>query len=133
MNETLQLIRTRKSVKKYKPDPVSKADLEQIVEAGLWAASGRNFQSPIILAVTNKELRDELSRLNAKVMGAESDPFYGAPAVLVVLAERASPRTYTTVRSRWGICCLRHIRWGLARVGYTARKRRSNRPRVKRY
>ncbi len=91
MNETLQLIRTRKSVKKYKPDPVSKADLEQIVEAGLWAASGRNFQSPIILAVTNKELRDELSRLNAKVMGAESDPFYGAPAVLVVLADKSKP------------------------------------------
>ena len=56
MNETLRLIKSRRSVKKYKDTPVSKADIEKIVEAGTWAATGLNRQSPIILAVTNKEV-----------------------------------------------------------------------------
>lgn len=80
---------TRTSVKKYKPDLVSKEILDQIIEAGTYAPTGRNAQSPIILAVTNKQVRDELSKLNAKVMGVEGvDPFYGAPVVLVVLADK---------------------------------------------
>lgn len=87
---------TRTSVKKYKPDPVSKEILDQIIEAGTYAPTGRNAQSPIILAVTNKQVRDELSKLNAKVLGAEGiDPFYGAPVVLVVLADkRCNTRVY---------------------------------------
>ncbi len=87
---------TRTSVKKYKPDPVSKEILDQILEAGTYAPTGRNAQSPIILAVTNKQVRDELSKLNAKVLGAEGiDPFYGAPVVLVVLADkRCNTRVY---------------------------------------
>lgn len=80
---------TRTSVKKYKPDPVPKEILDQIIEAGTHAPTGRNAQSPIILAVTNRQVRDELSKLNAKVLGTEgSDPFYGAPVVLVVLADK---------------------------------------------
>ncbi len=80
---------TRTSVKKYKSDLVSKEILDQIIEAGTYAPTGRNAQSPIILAVTNKQVRDELSKLNAKVMGVEGvDPFYGAPVVLVVLADK---------------------------------------------
>lgn len=82
---------TRTSVKKYKPDPVAKELLDQIIEAGTYAPTGRNLQSPIILAVTNTQVRDELSKLNAKVLGAPegTDPFYGAPVVLVVLANKA--------------------------------------------
>ena len=64
MNETLQTICTRKSVKKYKPDTVEKALIEKIVEAGTHAPTGLNKQSPIILAVTNRQVRDELSRLH---------------------------------------------------------------------
>ena len=63
-------------------------DINKIIEAGLRAASGRNLQAPIIVAVTNKEIRDSLSRANAEIMGAAADPFYNAPAVLVVLAEK---------------------------------------------
>lgn len=83
-------ILTRRSVKKYKPDPVAKELIEKVVEAGTYAATGRNRQSPIILAVTNKALRDKLSKMNAKIMGMDErfDPFYGAPAVLVVLADK---------------------------------------------
>ena len=91
--DAMQNIRTRKSVKKYKPDPVPKELIEQIVEAGLYAPSGLNKQAPIILAVTNKQLRDELSALNAgaDVVFKRADPFYGAPVVLVVLADKSVP------------------------------------------
>ena len=94
MNEnekTLELIETRRSVRKFKPDAVPKELLEKIVRAGTYAPSGMGWQSPIILAVTNKELRDELSKWNARIMGTDSDPFYGAPAVLVVLADKSKP------------------------------------------
>lgn len=90
--EAIQAMLTRKSVKKYKPQPVEKELIDKIIEAGLNAPSGLNKQSPIILAVTNKEVRDELSRLNA---GDDpffrADPFYGAPCVLVVLADKSVP------------------------------------------
>ena len=94
MNETLQCIKTRKSVKKFKSTPVARELIEQIVEAGTHAPTGRNWQSPIILAVTNKEVRDELSRLNfLSDSDKRIDPFYGAPCVLVVLADK-SKHTY---------------------------------------
>ena len=92
MNETLQTILSRVSVKKYKSDPVPKEMIEKIVEAGLSAPSGLNKQSAIILAVTNKQVRDELSRINAgKDPFKRADPFYGAPCVLVVLADKSVP------------------------------------------
>ena len=90
--ETLETILTRVSVKKYKSDPVPKELLDKIIEAGTHAASGLNKQSPIILAVSNKEIRDQLSYLNAgKDPFKRADPFYGAPVVLVVLADKQVP------------------------------------------
>ncbi len=89
----METILTRRSVKKYKPDMPAREDIDKIIEAGLAAASGRNLQASVIVAVTNKEIRDRLSRDNAAVMGASADPFYGAPCVLVVLAEK-SAHTY---------------------------------------
>ncbi len=82
---------TRRSVRKYRADMVPKETIEKIVEAGTYAATGMNRQSPIIIAVTNKGLRDKLSEMNAKIMGSDMDPFYGAPVVLIVLADRAMP------------------------------------------
>lgn len=93
MNEILECIKTRRSVKKYKSEMPKRADIEAIVEAGIYAASGRNMQAPIIIAVTDKKLRDELMRANAEVLGTSSDPFYNAPLVLVVLAKK-DVRTY---------------------------------------
>jgi len=89
MSEVLTKMQTRRSIRKYKPDMIPKEILEQIVTAGTYAATGRNLQSPIILAITNKEIRDKLSKLNADIMGASNDPFYGAPVVLVVLADKS--------------------------------------------
>ncbi|MBQ7292947.1 MAG: nitroreductase [Clostridia bacterium] len=89
MNEVIKAIKERRSVKSYKPDAVPTELLYAILEAGTYAPTGRNMQSPIIIAVTDKAVRDRLARLNAEVMGMDGDPFYGAPAVLVVLADRS--------------------------------------------
>lgn len=93
VNEVIDAMVERRSCRSFKPDMPSEEDLDAIVEAGLFAANGRGKQSPIIIKVTNRELRDRLSAMNAKVMGAPegTDPFYGAPAVLVVLADRNVP------------------------------------------
>jgi nitroreductase len=85
MNETLKTIKNRRSIRKYKSDAVPCEIIEKIAEAGTYAASGMNRQQTIILAITDKETRDSLARDNASIMGRDSDPFYGAPAVLVVL------------------------------------------------
>lgn len=91
LNKTLELMQTRRSVRGFKPDPVPEEILDQIVEAGTWAATGRNRQSPVIIKVTNRELIRKLSKLNGEIMGTDSDPFYGAPAVLIVLADKTVP------------------------------------------
>ena len=91
MNETLKTLTERRSCRSYKADPVPQEILDQILEAGTYAATGMGKQSPIMIAVTDKETRDQLSRMNAAVMGANMDPFYGAPVVIVVLANRAVP------------------------------------------
>ena len=89
MEDILDVIVSRRSVKKFKRDTVEKCLVEKVVTAGMYAPSGKNQQSPIILAVTNKEIRDKLSSLCAKCRGIENfDPFYGAPVALVVLADK---------------------------------------------
>ena len=89
----MDIILSRVSVKKYTDKKVPTELIDKVIEAGLAAASGRNMQAPIIVAVTNKEIRDALSKANADVMGATIDPFYNAPVVLVVLADK-SAHTY---------------------------------------
>ena len=89
--ETLQCIKTRRSIRKYKDDPVPEDLLEKILEAGIWAPTGMGMQSPTIVAITNKEQRDRLMKLNAEILGRDMDPFYGAPIVLVILVDKAAP------------------------------------------
>lgn len=93
MNEVIEAMKERRSVRAYTDEVPSDEQIDQVVEAGLWAASGRGRQSPIVLAVTDRALRDRLSAMNARIMGAPegTDPFYGAPVVLVVLADRSVP------------------------------------------
>ena len=95
MNETIQTLKTRRAVRTFSDRPVPRELIEQIIDAGLWAPSGMGRQSPIIVAVTDRALRDRISQMNADVMRAggyapegEFDPFYGGPVVLVVLADR---------------------------------------------
>ena len=91
MAETLTTLKTRRSCRAYKPELIEEEKLNAILEAGTYAATGMGKQSPIIIAVTDRALRDRLSKMNAAVMGADMDPFYGAPEVLVVLADKAMP------------------------------------------
>lgn len=93
MNETLKVLEERRSCRNFKPDMITEDELQQILRAGTYAATGMGKQSPIIIAVTKKELRDQFAEENRKIMGAPEgvDPFYGAPVILVVLANKAIP------------------------------------------
>ena len=91
MNNTLETIKNRRSCKNFSNEMIDKELVKKVVEAGVCAPSGMNKQSPIILAVTNFEVRNKLSSLNASIMNRDIDPFYGAPVVLVVLADRSIP------------------------------------------
>ena len=91
MSEVINNMKTRRSIRKYKPDMIPEDVLNRIIDAGTYAATGMGKQSPIIIAVTNKEIRDKFSKMNAEIMGVDSDPFYGAPVVLIVLADKSRP------------------------------------------
>ena len=93
MKDLLELMKTRRSVRKYKPDMIPQDVLDRIIIAGTYSATGRNLQSPIIIAVTNKEMRDKISEMNRKIGGWDEgfDPFYGAPVILIVLADKSCP------------------------------------------
>ena len=95
MNEVIKNIMSRRSCRSFDPDKIPSEDiLRQIAEAGTWAPTGMGYQKPIILAVTNKEMRDRISKMNAEIMGVKSDPFYGAPAMFIVLVENWANAQY---------------------------------------
>ena len=96
MSTTMQDLLTRRSVRSYTDQIPPKEVIEEICKAGTYAPTGMNRQAPIIIAVTNREVRDKLSKLNAAVFGPDndSDPFYGAPVVLVVLADTTAAMTW---------------------------------------
>lgn len=91
MNEALSCILNRRSVRAYRPEQISDTELEAILRAGLYAPTAMNRQSPIMLVIQDKETISMLSGMNAKVMGLDTDPFYGAPTVIVVLADKNIP------------------------------------------
>ena len=94
MNETLKVLKERRSIRKYKKDQINEDQLNQILEAATYAPTGMGKQSPIMVVVQDEETIKELSKMNAEVTGTNSDPFYGAPTVVVVLADRGSRPTY---------------------------------------
>lgn len=87
MKEVLQVLKSRRSTKAYTDQPVSDALLDAILEAGLYAPTGKNNQKVITVAVRDRATRDQLSRMNAAILGSDADPFYGAPCVVVVLSD----------------------------------------------
>lgn len=93
MNEIIKAMEERRSIRKFKAEMPKKEDLAQIIEAGLYAANGRGQQAVITVAVTDPKLRDQLSAANCKIGGFPEgfDPFYGAPAILIVLADKNWP------------------------------------------
>lgn len=85
--EMLTLIKTRRSCRSYRPDAVPDDVLDKVLEAGTYAPTGGGRQSPVIIAVRDPKLRSALSAMNAEIMGGNTDPYYGAPVVVLVLAE----------------------------------------------
>ena len=92
MNPILESMHTRRSIRRYKPELPAREDLEAIADAGLYAASGKGLQSARIVIITNPDLRERLRVMNTRIGGwaEDFDPFYGAPAILLVLADRSS-------------------------------------------
>ena len=91
MSKVLEEMKTRRSIRKFKPDMIPQDILDRIIEAGTFAANGRGTQNTIIFQVTNKEIRDEIAMRNADIMGSNTDPFYGAPVILIVLGKKDWP------------------------------------------
>ena len=94
MNEAINVLKGRRSIRKYKKDQINEDQLNQILEAATYAPTGMGKQSPIMVVVQDEETIKELSKMNSEVMGTNSDPFYGAPTVVVVLADRGCRPTY---------------------------------------
>jgi nitroreductase len=86
-NATLDTLLTRRSVRSFKPEQISDAELDAVLEAGMYAPSGANQQAALIVAVQDEATKAAISRMNATVMGSTSDPYYGAPTVILVLAD----------------------------------------------
>ena len=92
MNETLRVLRERRSIRKYKAEQITDAELDAILEAGTWAPTGMGKQSPVMVVVQDAETIAYMSGLNAEIQGNPGvDPFYGAPTVVVVLADSTNP------------------------------------------
>ncbi|MBE6682623.1 MAG: nitroreductase family protein [Ruminococcaceae bacterium] len=104
MNETIKTLTTRRSIRSFCDKPVSREDIDTILQAGLYAPTGRNSRDTLFLVVTDKKLRDKISKMNAAVMGGDSDPFYNAGTVIIVFADRN--RT-TTVED--GSCAMANL------------------------
>lgn len=93
MNETLKVLESRRSCRSFKPEMIKEEELNAIIKAGTYAATGMGKQSPIIIAVTDKTCRDAIAEENRKIGGWKEgfDPFYGAPVILIVLADKSVP------------------------------------------
>ena len=90
-NETLDVINSRRSIRAYKSDAIPRELLNAVLEAGTSAPTGMGRQSPVIIAVESKAYRDRVSKLNAAVLGSDTDPYYGAPVIILVLADSSRP------------------------------------------
>ena len=121
MSDVLQKMETRRSIRKFKGDMVPQDIMDKIIEAGLYAASGHGEQNTIMIQVTNKELRDTISQLNCQIGGWKEgfDPFYGAPAMIIVLAKRVGLTGFMMAVWLWEILCWPPTSWALAAAGFT--------------
>lgn len=121
MNEVLTALKTRRSIRKFRSDPVPQALLDEIMEAGLYAASGMDRQKTIILCLTDPDVIARLSRANAQIAGYKegTDPFYGAPAVLVVLSPKEVPTALYDGSLVLGNLMTAPTPWVLVPAGFT--------------
>jgi nitroreductase len=91
MNETMKTLLTRRSIRKFKPEQVADEELNAVLEAGKYAPSGANAQSALFVVVQDRETIKKLSAMNAAVLQKNMDPYFGAPTIILVLADRTKP------------------------------------------
>ncbi|MGN0869487.1 MAG: nitroreductase family protein [Akkermansia sp.] len=91
MNATLETLKSRRSCRHYRPEPITEAELDAVLEVGTYAPTGHGSQSPVMVAVRSPELLKRLSAVNAAIMGTDRDPFYGAPTAIIVFADTSAP------------------------------------------
>ena len=132
MSDILEVIKTRRSVRKYKSDMVPAEIIDKIIEAGTYAATGMDRQSPIILAVTDKELRDKLSKMNSRIMG-KSEDFMVHQLCLLFLLIRVCLHIYMMVLWLWEILCLRHTHLVWIAAGYIELRKNLRAKKAERY
>ena len=120
-NEVLKAIRERRSLRRFKGEQVGDDALKAVLEAGTWAPTAFGKQDPWIVAVQNEALRARLTAMNARVMGTESDPYYGAPTVVLVFASADSPNKDRDGSLVLGSMMVAAHSVGLALAGSTAR------------
>ncbi|MDR0410911.1 MAG: nitroreductase family protein [Treponema sp.] len=90
MGNTLEDLKNRRSIRSYKQEQIKEEELDAILEAGTFAPSGMGQQSVVMVVVQNKETIAKIERLNAKVLNDPAQkPFYGAPTVVNVLADKS--------------------------------------------
>ena len=95
MKDAMEVLLTRRSIRNFTNTSIPEDVLNKILEAGTYAPTAMGMQKPIIIAITDKKVRDEVSRENAKIMGREgTDPFYGAPVILLVAVENYPNAVY---------------------------------------
>ena len=87
MNESIKNLLERRSIRAYKKDLVPQETLDVILKAGEYSPSGMGQQSTLMVVTQDPDLVAKLSRMNADVMGSKSDPFYGAPTVIIVFSD----------------------------------------------
>lgn len=90
-NEVLKAIRERRSIRRYMPEQIKDEELRTVLEAGTWAPTGKGTQDPVIIAVQDPGICSVLRKLNAEVMGTDTDPYYGAPTIILVLSRADNP------------------------------------------
>ena len=90
-NEVIKAMIERRSCRNFKVEQIKDEELQAILEAGKYAATGKGLQSPKMVVIQNPEVIAKLSKWNADIMGVTSDPFYGAPTVILVLADATRP------------------------------------------
>ena len=134
MNETTKVLCERRSVRSFTDKQVPKDILDEILKCGCYAPSGMGLQSAVIVAIQDKDLIDKIAKINASIMGRDTNPFYGAPTLVVVLAKKDIPTHVKDGSSViTNILNMQHLVWELILVGLIELKKHLKQSLVKIY
>lgn len=131
MNDIINTMQNRRSIRKFKHEQIKDDELNAVLDAGKYAPSGANQQSALFIVVQNKEMREKITKLNAAVLGKDIDPYYGAPTVILVLADKTKMTPVEDASLALGNMLNAPIPLVLAHAGSTAQSKCSSARKVK--